>query len=75
MSCAGVASLAPLSLATALRISGNERGAVGAERLAAALDRNQTLTTFDIAGNEIGALGAERLAATLERNTPAPPSP
>ena len=48
---------------------------MGAERLAAALDRNQTLTTFDIAGNEIGALGAERLAATLERNTPAPPSP
>ncbi len=51
--------------------SDNNIGAEGAARMAAALERNNTLTTLDLDGMcfIIGAEGAARMAAALETNT------
>ena len=51
-----------------LNLGNNDIGAEGAERLAAALERNTTLTSLNLGFNGIGAQMAERLARALDLN-------
>ena len=53
---------------TSLDLGDNRIGDQGAERLAAALERNITLTSLNLGFNGIGAQMAERLAGALDLN-------
>merc|ERR1712080_277902 len=44
-------------------------GCKGAERIAAALQNNHTVTDLDLASNGIGSKGAARIVEALEKNT------
>merc|ERR1719201_1763472 len=47
----------------------NEFGAEGAEKVAALLSRNSTITYLDVSGNRIGDHGAEAIATALDKNS------
>ena len=53
---------------TALDLSRNQIGAVGAQAIATALHINRTLTTLDLSSNWIGAVGAQDIATSLHVN-------
>ena len=53
---------------TSLDLGNDGIGDQGAERLAAALETNSTLTSLHLGKNRIGARGAKRFAAALETN-------
>ncbi|CAF0900157.1 unnamed protein product [Adineta steineri] len=53
---------------TTLVLDENPIGAVGAQRLANALQYNTTLTTLDLDNNQIGVVGAQHLADALQNN-------
>ena len=53
---------------TSLNLTSNGIGTEGAAILAAALEKNSTLTSIDLHWNGIGNEGAASLAAALEKN-------
>ena len=53
---------------TNIDLGGNEIGDEGAARLAAALEKNTTVTSINLVGNNIGGKGAASLAAAMEKN-------
>ena len=53
---------------TSLNLSENAIEKQGAERIAAALERNNNVTTLDLSRNMIGDQGTAAIAAALERN-------